>query len=259
MTKLSRRSMLQLSAAGLTASALPFPAMAQEIDELVIAYNVNLPSWDPTVGLSAVNPTIQGIYQSVFDLFIHQEPGSRLRPRHHHQIWLDRRSQQDPAGGARGRDLARRLAADAGRRGLVAGTRRQPRHRQARSSSSGARSATFAIDGNVITADVKEFEPTIFKWMAFLTGYVMPKAYYEKVGAGRFRGKTHRQRPLHGRQVRAQRLRAPESQPQLLGRQAGIRDRDHQVRDRRRQPASPRSNPAIPMSRWKCPMRNSTA
>ncbi len=31
-----------------------------------------------------------------------------------------------------------------------------------------------------------EFEPTLFKWMAFLTGYVLPKAYYEKVGAEGF-------------------------------------------------------------------------
>jgi peptide/nickel transport system substrate-binding protein len=40
----------------------------------VIAYNVNLPSWDPTVGPSAVNPTIQGLYQSVFDQYILQQP-----------------------------------------------------------------------------------------------------------------------------------------------------------------------------------------
>ena len=52
----------------------PLPSFAQAIDELTIAYNVNLPSWDPTVGPSAVNPTIQGIYQSVFDMFIHQNP-----------------------------------------------------------------------------------------------------------------------------------------------------------------------------------------
>ena len=43
-------------------------------NELTIAYNVNLPSWDPTVGPSAVNPTIQGIYQSVFDQYIVQKP-----------------------------------------------------------------------------------------------------------------------------------------------------------------------------------------
>lgn len=58
MPNLSRRSLLMLSAASLSLGALP--AFAQPIDELVIADNVNLPSWDPTVGLSAVNPTIQG-------------------------------------------------------------------------------------------------------------------------------------------------------------------------------------------------------
>ena len=44
----------------------------------------------------------------------------------------------------------------------------------------------FKVDGNKITADVLQFEPTLFKWMAFLTGYVMPKAYFEKVGAEGF-------------------------------------------------------------------------
>lgn len=44
----------------------------------------------------------------------------------------------------------------------------------------------FVIDGNRITADIKKYEPTIFKWMAFLTDYVMPKAYFEKVGANGF-------------------------------------------------------------------------
>ena len=42
--------------------------------------------------------------------------------------------------------------------------------------------ANFAVEGNTVTADVKSFDPTIFKWMYFLTGYVLPKAYYEKVG-----------------------------------------------------------------------------
>ncbi len=47
----------------------------------------------------------------------------------------------------------------------------------------------FKIEGNRITADVKSFDPTLFKWMAFLTGYVLPKAYYEKVGAEGFEKK----------------------------------------------------------------------
>ena len=44
----------------------------------------------------------------------------------------------------------------------------------------------FKVDGKRITADVKQYDPVIFKWMAFLTGYVLPKAYYEKVGADGF-------------------------------------------------------------------------
>jgi peptide/nickel transport system substrate-binding protein len=67
---LSRRSLLKLAGG----AALPIPVgllgsstARAAPGTLTIAYNVNLPSFDPTVGLSAVNPTIQSIYQSVFD------------------------------------------------------------------------------------------------------------------------------------------------------------------------------------------------
>ena len=79
---LTRRDLMKHGAAGaalLTASGVPFRAFA-EGDELTIAYNVNLPSFDPTVGPSAVNPTIQGIYQSVFDQYIAQAPDLNLAP-----------------------------------------------------------------------------------------------------------------------------------------------------------------------------------
>ena len=47
----------------------------------------------------------------------------------------------------------------------------------------------FKVDGKRVTADVKSFDPTIFEWMAFLTGFVLPKAYYQKVGAEGFEKK----------------------------------------------------------------------
>src|SRR5690606_5878565 len=53
---------------------------AQAGGTLTIAYNVNLPAWDPTVGASAVNPTIQSIYQAVFDPFIAQDPDLSFIP-----------------------------------------------------------------------------------------------------------------------------------------------------------------------------------
>ena len=77
---ITRRSLLQTAAAGAAVSAFGLPAVAQAIDELVIAYNVTLPSWDPTTGPSAVNPTIQGLYQSVFDQFILQQPDLKPAP-----------------------------------------------------------------------------------------------------------------------------------------------------------------------------------
>ncbi|ENN87230.1 ABC transporter, periplasmic peptide-binding protein [Rhizobium freirei PRF 81] len=47
----------------------------------------------------------------------------------------------------------------------------------------------YKVEGNRITGDVVRFEPTFFKWMAFLTGYVLPKDYYTKVGAEGFEKK----------------------------------------------------------------------
>jgi len=78
---INRRQMLGYSASALSIAAFGLPRIASaQANELVIAYNVNLPSWDPTTGPSAVNPTIQGIYQSVFDQFIPQAPDLSFGP-----------------------------------------------------------------------------------------------------------------------------------------------------------------------------------
>jgi len=49
-----------MAVSAVAATMLATPVMADD-DTLTIAYNVTLPSWDPTVGPSAVNPTIQSI------------------------------------------------------------------------------------------------------------------------------------------------------------------------------------------------------
>ncbi|MBE1294711.1 ABC transporter substrate-binding protein [Phycobacter azelaicus] len=183
--KLTRRTLLQSTAASVALAGASLPSFAAGIEELVIAYNVNLPSWDPTVGPSAVNPTIQGIYQSVFDLFIPQNPdlsfGSGILTGYgwnedKTKIWMDVREgvtwhNGDPLTPE---DVAWSLE-------------------RAGNPETGnpiqfiwGKIGNYAIDGNRVTADVLAYEPTIFKWMSFLTGYILPKNYYESVGADGF-------------------------------------------------------------------------
>ncbi|MDZ4309424.1 MAG: ABC transporter substrate-binding protein [Cypionkella sp.] len=183
--KLNRRALLQLSAATVSLAAFSLPARAQAIEELVIAYNVNLPAWDPTTGPSAVNPTIQGIYQSVFDQYILQQPDLKPAPgiltewgwnEDKTQVWMTVRDGVTWHDGSplTAEDVAWSLArvadpATGSPIQFVWGTLKNHR-----------------VEGNKVLADVAQFDPTIFKWMYFLTGYVLPKAYYEKVGAEGF-------------------------------------------------------------------------
>lgn len=182
---LSRRSLLKISAASLALSGAALPSFAQEIDELVIAYNVNLPSWDPTVGASAVNPTIQGLYQSVFDQFIYQDTDLSPKPGLLTDWgWNDDKTKvhMTVREGVTWHDGSPFTAED-----VVWSLER------AASEEGGnpiqfvwSTIGNFEIDGNKITGDVLRFEPTIFKWMFFLTGYVLPKDYFERVGADGF-------------------------------------------------------------------------
>ena len=81
MVDLSRREALALGGASfLTSLILGGPAGAAGADTLTIAFNVNLPSFDPTTGPSSVNPTIQAIYRSIFDQYIGQKPDLSLEP-----------------------------------------------------------------------------------------------------------------------------------------------------------------------------------
>ncbi|HWT29890.1 MAG TPA: ABC transporter substrate-binding protein [Propylenella sp.] len=180
---LTRRDLMKRGAAGaalVSTAGLPFRTFAQG-DELTIAYNVNLPSFDPTVGPSAVNPTIQGLYQSVFDQYIAQAPDLTLQPGLLTEWgWNEDRSKirMVVREGATWHDGSPVTPED-----VVWSLERAGKPETGNPIQFvWGKVGNFAIDGNVVTADVKEFEPTLFKWMGFLTGYVLPKAYYEKVG-----------------------------------------------------------------------------
>src|ERR1700730_18932139 len=81
MFNISRRQ--ALAAGGGLIGSLLVPqrfARAAVGSTLNIAYNVNLPSFDPQVGPSSVNPTIQGIYRSIFDQYVGQKPNLAFEP-----------------------------------------------------------------------------------------------------------------------------------------------------------------------------------
>ena len=210
MFSLSRRSILQLAGGAatlpLTSGLLGGTAHAAS-GTLTIAYNVNLPSFDPTVGLSAVNPTIQSIYQSVFDPYIGQAPDLSFKPGLLTKWgWNDDRSKitLEVRKGATWHDGSPVAPED-----VVWSLER------AADPKSGnpiqfvwSKVGNYKIDGNTITGDVKEFEPTLFKWMAFLTGYVLPKSLLREGRRRRVREGADRIGALQGRRVRAQRVPA---------------------------------------------------
>jgi peptide/nickel transport system substrate-binding protein len=186
MNVFTRRRFLQ--ATGVAAAASPFAGSlllsgcSQEQQVLTIAYNVALPSWDPTTGPSSVNPTIQTYYKAVFDAYIDQNPDLSFKPGLLTEWgWNEDKTKvlMTVRENAFWHDGTPVTAED-----VVWSLER------AGDPASGnpiqfvwSKIHNFSIDGNTITADVKEFEPTLFKWMAFLTGYVLPKKAYTAAGA----------------------------------------------------------------------------
>ena len=182
----NRRTVLKLAGAGAAMAGLSIPRVAlAQASELVIAYNVNLPSWDATTGPSAVNPTIQGIYQSVFDQFILQAPDLSFGPGLLTEWgWSEDKKQvhMTVRDGVTWHDGSPFSAED-----IVWSLERAGKEETGNPIQFVWKNlSNFKIDGNKITADAAGYDPVLFKWMSFLTGYVLPKAYYEKVGAEGF-------------------------------------------------------------------------
>ena len=81
MFPITRRQALAASGGFLTSLLAPRRfASAAAGGTLNIAYNVNLPSFDPNTGPSSVNPTLQSIYRSIFNNYIGQRPDLSFEP-----------------------------------------------------------------------------------------------------------------------------------------------------------------------------------
>ena len=185
MKGFSRREFLKASGSAIAlplSTSLTLKGCSFDQEMLTIAYGANLSSWDPTTGLSSLNPQIQSLYKAVFDSFIGQSPDRSLRP----GIlidwgWNDDRSkiQMTVRRDAFWHDGLPVTADD-----VVWSLER------AGNSVNGnpmhfiwSKITNFSVSGNTVTADVSEYDPTIFKWMVHLTGYILPKHAYTALGA----------------------------------------------------------------------------
>ena len=184
-TTLSRRGFLGASTALAALAAAGVPALAQDGSSLTIAYNIPVQSWDPTTGPAAVNPVLQAVYLAVFDRFIGQAPDLSFEP----GLLTDWGFNEDKTKitmtvreGVKWHNGADFTPED-----IVWSLERAGKPETGNPIQFvWGKIGNFSIDGQVITADVLQFVPALFKWMAFLTGFVMPKDYYEEVGAEGF-------------------------------------------------------------------------
>jgi peptide/nickel transport system substrate-binding protein len=184
-TYLSRRGFLGASAAlsALLASGLPLGAQGK--DGLTIAYNIPVQNWDPTTGPAAVNPALQSVYLAVFDRYIDQAPDLSFGP----GLLTDWGFSDDKTKltmtvreGVKWHNGDDFTPEDV----VWSLTRAANPETGNPMQFVWSKIGNLSVDGNVISADVIDFEPALFKWMAFLTAFVLPKKYYEEVGSEAF-------------------------------------------------------------------------
>ena len=185
MSSFDRRQFVSAGSAALAGLWLG-GAQAQQADMLTIAYNTGLPSWDPSTGPASVNPGFQGLWKAVFDPYIEQAPDLSFQPGVLTKWgWnADKtRIEMEVRSNAFWHDGTPVTAAD-----VVWNLKRagDPKSGNPVAGIIWSSVDNFQVAGNKITADVKQYVADYFKWMAFLTGFMIPKAHYEKVGAAGF-------------------------------------------------------------------------
>ncbi len=85
MFTMNRRNFLQTSGAAAGAATLSQVLWSPQAhaaigDTLTIAYNVAPPSWDPNIGPSSTNPSLQSIFRTIYDTYMMQREDLALMP-----------------------------------------------------------------------------------------------------------------------------------------------------------------------------------
>lgn len=184
-THLTRRGFVGASTALAALFATNVPVFAQDADTLTIAYNTSVQSWDPTTGPAAVNPALQSVYLAVFDRYINQAPDLSFEP----GLLTDWGFNDDKTKVTMTvREGVKWHNGDALTPEDVVWSLTRAANPETGNPMQfvWSKIGNFTVEGNIVTADVFEFEPALFKWMAFLTAFILPKDYYEEVGSEGF-------------------------------------------------------------------------
>ena len=191
---MDRRTTLKGIGAFALAAGLPGTAFARGPDDpLVIAYPTPLPSLDPTDSPQSSHPAVQSIYKAVFDPYIDQAPDLEPKPGiltdwkwgpgknsvvltvRNDALWHDGTPVTPD-------DLVWSLAraADAANHNPM--------------QFVWGKLGRAKIDGQVVTVELKAFEPALLGWMGFLTAFILPRKTHDAairngtaIGSGPYR------------------------------------------------------------------------
>src|SRR5215475_5214637 len=187
--ELDRRQILLGTMAAGMGALLPFHAEAQAIDKstLSIAFPVDVPTWDPNA-LSI--PAIQNLYETVFDSPLRYSPELKLGPRQVAEWkWVDDKATRLEI------TLRDDILFHDGSRLTMEDVRfsLSERAKADKKLVVGAMLNTVAdVEVSSPTNGVIQFSrstPTFPIYLAFLTAYVVPKAYMQRVGPEGFNAK----------------------------------------------------------------------
>lgn len=186
---MKRRTFVHVSAAEAALLGLGIPAEAQSRDAISIAFPIDVPSWDPHVEMT---PTPQSLYRCIFEGPLTQAPDLSTRPSLAREVRY-----RDTAG----LELEVVLRNDAffhnGDRVTAADVRYSFFERPKAPVTAGHARLPYSFiwrkvrDIEVVSPTVAVFHfsdpmPTAVPWLAFLSSYVIPKSYVERIGMDAF-------------------------------------------------------------------------
>jgi peptide/nickel transport system substrate-binding protein len=189
MLGFNRRTFVGLSAAEIVLAGLGIPAQAQQRDAITIAFPIDVPSWDPHVEMT---PTPQSLYRCVFEGPLTQAPDLSARPglatswRYRDATQLDleltlRKNAYFHDGSRVTAEDIRYSFFERPKAPVAPGHPRLPYSFIWRKIKD-----IEIVSPSMVVFHFSEPMPTAVSWLYFLSSYVIPKRYVERVGMDAF-------------------------------------------------------------------------